>query len=635
MNRDDFGLEVAIFAVAAVVVVGLGAVWAGANLAALVFGSHDTLGVGLDAAARAVPKLVSRPGYPSAAWPVPVRGRLPGAVGYWAATVPVVLAAVAALAVAAALAGRRRVGFERRRRMGLDPECRFARGRDIAPLWVRGPTPNRMILGRVGGRLVATEDRHLPLDHLPRWFRRRAEARRGDRGAVVVLGPTRCGKTTALAVPAILEWEGPVIALSVKSDLMGSTMRARQRRGDVRVFDPADATWEATSAWSPLRAANTLTGAKKAAKALANAVDWSSSSGDMAFWVSSAEDLLAPLFFVAANNDLGMAYVVSWVLTMDRPEPTGEMGTVATLADVLLLHADPATASDARQAKEMLEATWGLEFRQLSSVYVTAKAMVSAWNDPTVVRSAAGEPIDLDWLLEDGPLPDGRRGANTLFMCAPLHEAQRLAPVLGGLLGDLFEQAYEKVGKDNAPIGPVLVIVDEAGNWPLRNLQGLASTCAGIGLLLVLIYQSKAQIDAVYGRQADTILSNCLTKVFFAGLSDESTLKYAEALLGSEHVRQRQVSVDVAGVGGGRRSISESAARTELMPMALLRQVRPGEALLLHNTLPPAHLIGRYFFRDRRLNHEATGTSPPHGLRRLMRSRHRDDGQTAEEAAAA
>ncbi|MDP9388548.1 MAG: type IV secretory system conjugative DNA transfer family protein [Actinomycetota bacterium] len=619
MNRDDAGLEVAILATAFVAVLGLAAVWAGANLAALVFGSHDTLGVGLGDAARAVPGLFSRPGNPAAAWPLAVRERLPGPVGYWVCTVPVVALAVAGLGVVAMLANRRRVGFERRTRMGLEPECRFARGRDMAPLWVRSPTPNRMILGRVGGRLVATEDRGLDLDHLPWWARRRAEARRGDRGAVVVLGPTRCGKTTALAVPAILEWDGPVIALSVKSDLMGSTIQARRRRGDVKVFDPADATWETSSAWSPLRAANTLTGAKKAARALANAVDWSSSSGDMAFWVSSAEDLLAPLFFVAANNDLGMAYVVSWVLTMDRPSPTGELSVAATLVETLTHHVDPAVAADARQAKEMLEATWGLEFRQLSSVYVTAKAMVSAWNDPMVVRSAAGEPLDLDWLLEDTRLPDGGRRANTLFMCAPLHEAQRLAPVLGGLLGDLFEQAYEKVGKDNKAIGPVLVIVDEAGNWPLRNLQGLASTCAGIGLLLVLIYQSKAQIDAVYGRQADTVLSNCLTKVFFAGLSDESTLKYAEALLGSEHVRQRQVSVDVAGVGGGRRSVSESAARTELMPMALLRQVRPGEALLLHNTLPPAHLIGRYFFRDPRLHLEATGTSPPGRFARLRR----------------
>jgi type IV secretion system protein VirD4 len=637
MTRDDTGFEFAVLAVAGVVGLGLAAVWAGANAAALAFGSHQALGAGLEEAARAVPALVSRPGAPAEAWPPTVRGDLPGPVAYWACTVPVLLVAVAGLVAAAVLAGRRRVGFERRRRMGLEPECRFARGRDLAPLWVRGPTPHRMILGRVGGRLVATEDRRLPLDHLPRWARRRAEARRGDRGAVVVLGPTRCGKTTALAVPAILEWDGPVIALSVKSDLMGSTIRSRKRRGEVKVFDPADATWEKTTAWSPLRAAHTLTGAKKAAKALANAVDWTASSGDMAFWVSSAEDLLAPLFFTAANNGLGMAYVVSWVLTMDRPSPERDQSVVNTLLETLCHQEDPRLADDARQAREMLWATWGLEFRQLSSVYVTAKAMVSAWNDPTVARSSAGDPVDLDWLLDDSPLTDGQPRANTLFMCAPLHEAQRLAPVLGGLLGDLIEQAYEKVGKDNRPIGPVLVIVDEAGNWPLRNLQGLASTCAGIGLLLVLVYQSKAQIDAVYGRQADTVLSNCLTKVFFAGLSDESTLKYAEALLGSEHVRQRQVSVDIAGYGGGRRSVSESAARTELMPMALLRQVRPGEALLLHNTLPPAHLIGRYFFRDPRLNQEAEGTTRTrrwHRRGRMADAAATKDLPTVEEAAA-
>ena len=33
--------------------------------------------------------------------------------------------------------------------------------------------------------------------------------------------------------------------------------------------------------------------------------------------------------------------------------------------------------------------------------------------------------------------------------------------------------------------------------------------------------------------------------------------------------------------------------------MSLLRQVRDGEALLIHNTLPPAHLIGRYWFEQR------------------------------------
>jgi type IV secretion system protein VirD4 len=43
------------------------------------------------------------------------------------------------------------------------------------------------------------------------------------------------------------------------------------------------------------------------------------------------------------------------------------------------------------------------------------------------------------------------------------------------------------------------MVVDEAGNMPLAWLPEVAATCAGIGILLVTIWQSKAQLDAAYG----------------------------------------------------------------------------------------------------------------------------------------
>ncbi len=607
MPKDNVVSEIVALALGLAAGTVIALVWLGAMFSALVFGTHQTLGVGPKAAATALPHLFEDAGAPAKAWPPPAFQRLPGPVACWAST-GLVAVVVLPLAVAVVLAVTRRrqsVGLARRRRMGLDPELRFAKAADVAPLWVKGPTPNRVILGRVGRHLVATEDRRAEL-MVPRWRRRRAGERRGDRGAVVVLGPTRCGKTTALAVPAILEWQGPVVALSVKSDLMGSTLRARRRVGEVKVFDPADATRQTTCAWSPLRGSQTLSGAKKAARALANATDWSASStGDMAFWVAGAEDLLAPLLFVAAACDMGMGSVVSWVLSMDRPEHPDAECTVSALAKTLAQNRNARAVADASAALEMLTATWGLEFRQLSSVYVTAKAMISPWQDPTVLQSTRGTPVDLEWLLDARDL-NGAPRANTLYLCAPLHEAKRLAPVLGGLLGDLLGQAYERVGKNNKPLRTVLVIVDEAGNWPLTNLPELASTCAGIGIQLVLVYQSKAQIDASYRDESDTVIANCLTKVFFAGLSDESTLRYAEGLLGAEHVIAQQRTIDVGRLGGG-MSVTESAVGTELLPMALLRQVRPGEALLVHNTLPPAHLLGRYWFRDPSLRALAAG----------------------------
>src|SRR5436853_354640 len=93
---------------------------------------------------------------------------------------------------------------------------RAAVGRGLAP----GPG------GGAGGRvspgrpLWATESRH----------------------SVCVLGPTQTNKTTGFAVPAILEWQGPVLATSVKDDLVANTLGWRAGRGTVWLYDPTAAT---------------------------------------------------------------------------------------------------------------------------------------------------------------------------------------------------------------------------------------------------------------------------------------------------------------------------------------------------------------------------------------------------------
>ena len=56
--------------------------------------------------------------------------------------------------------------------------------------------------------------------------------------SLVVVGPTQSGKTTSLAVPAILGWRGPVLAASVKSDLLRHTLGTRRRQGRVWCIDP-------------------------------------------------------------------------------------------------------------------------------------------------------------------------------------------------------------------------------------------------------------------------------------------------------------------------------------------------------------------------------------------------------------
>ena len=64
-----------------------------------------------------------------------------------------------------------------------------------------------------------------------------------ERQSLLVIGATQTGKTTGLAVPAILEAdEFAVIAISVKDDLVSDTIGWRSRlAGCHYVFDPTNA----------------------------------------------------------------------------------------------------------------------------------------------------------------------------------------------------------------------------------------------------------------------------------------------------------------------------------------------------------------------------------------------------------
>ncbi|HTT94834.1 MAG TPA: type IV secretory system conjugative DNA transfer family protein [Solirubrobacterales bacterium] len=85
---------------------------------------------------------------------------------------------------------------------------------------VRRPQPGRLTLGRYGRSLLAA----------------------GERQSVIVVAPTQSHKTTGLAIPALLEWEGPVLATSVKTDLLLDTLAHRESKGKVMIFDPARTT---------------------------------------------------------------------------------------------------------------------------------------------------------------------------------------------------------------------------------------------------------------------------------------------------------------------------------------------------------------------------------------------------------
>src|SRR4029077_12879390 len=119
---------------------------------------------------------------------------------------------------------------------------------------------------------------------------------------------------------AILDWPGPVLAASVKVDLLRDTQVVRSRRGRVWPIDPAGCTGAVGDEWWPLGDCAHWRQACAPTIDLCQAARADGTTADGEFWYATSAKLLAPLFHAAALDRRSMADVVRWVDTQEVGE---------------------------------------------------------------------------------------------------------------------------------------------------------------------------------------------------------------------------------------------------------------------------------------------------------------------------
>jgi len=312
--------------------------------------------------------------------------------------------------------------------------------------------------------------------------------------AVLLLGPPRSGKTTAVMIPALLPHTGPAVSTSTKPDVARATRRIRSRDGQTWVFDPTGAGHSAGSIplrWSPIQSALTWDGALLIARAMTSNIGVGTS--DRSHWANRAQAPLAPLLHAAAVHDKDMEAVVAWVLGHDL-EPAG-----------ILLEDERCS----RLAFNTLLGLHNTEDRERSSIFSAAADALQAYTSETALKAARDPNFDPAGFV---------RSADTIYIHAPAEEQAAVAPIVCGLLAEIRRQTYRAHSTGQLSGGGMLFALDEVANIaPLEELPQIASEGGGQGLILLAALQDLSQARRRWGAQADGFLTLFGTKLIPPG----------------------------------------------------------------------------------------------------------------------
>ncbi|HZT66781.1 MAG TPA: type IV secretory system conjugative DNA transfer family protein [Acidimicrobiales bacterium] len=385
--------------------------------------------------------------------------------------------------------------------------------------------------------------------------------------ALLVLGPPRSGKTSAVVVPNVLAAEGPVVSTSTKPDVLAATWRARRKVGRCWVFDPTGSAklgqfegGVTELRWSPVTAAHDWDRAVSTARAMVGAARPSPTPAEQ-HWTERAGALLAPLLHAAALTGGSVSDLATWVDRHDlRPALDG-------------LRAAPGSSP---RAVDLIEGIARTDEREASSIWSTASGVLAAYRSGAALASATRPNFDADHFVGT---------ADTVYVCAPASEQATVGTLVAGLLEAVRDARYRLEAE--AAGGPAVVLaLDEAANIaPLPELPSVVSEGGGQGVLTLACFQDLSQARWRWGRRAEGFLTLFGAKLVLPGVSDPATLDALSTVAGDEEVDIRSRTS-----AGWRRpgSTTWSTRSQRRLPPDVVRRGRPGSALLVEGAAEPA-----------------------------------------------
>ena len=358
---------------------------------------------------------------------------------------------------------------------------------------------------------------------------------------MLVIAGTRMGKTSSIALPALLTAPGAVVATSNKPDVYDLTKEYRREKGKVWIFDPQNVTRDGTNFWwNPLSRVSDVPTAQKLTGWLTTGAGISDTANQAnKYFQDEGERVLACLILAAALGGGDLKHVYDWLKDIQSPIP------------VMILkehgHEEPAADIEAIQSMESRQRDGVIGFARQPVALLAHQGFAQFATPENRVRFGLSDAglVTQEYVpgyhekdLEEFDLGKFAESHDALYALS-LEGKGSAAGLTTALCGEVFERAVEAASSHGGRLPvPMVAVLDEACNvCKLGELPQVYSHWGSRGLIPMTIVQSPAQAKGVWGAEGWDALKSAASVVYYGGaVFDEAYLGELSKMIGEHEV---------------------------------------------------------------------------------------------------
>ncbi|HUA79274.1 MAG TPA: type IV secretory system conjugative DNA transfer family protein, partial [Dyella sp.] len=385
---------------------------------------------------------------------------------------------------------------------------------------------------------------------------------------IMVVAPTRSGKSTGIAIPVLMTYGHSIVVLDLKGELyrITSGWRAQHLGQKIFVFAPYDAT-RRTHRFNPFTTMSTNPALRLGELQTMAAILYPDSNSKDPFWINQARNAFVAFasymferwdqLVIAAQKE-NIRLDVNKHLLFPSFQRIFKLSTgpgyknTKAMVDAYLSHPDYAFLSD--EPRTAFASLASLAEQTFSSVIGSMQEPLQQFLSPILAGATNATDFDVAML---------RRQRMTLYVVVPPEKLGEASKLLNIFFSTAIGQNLRQAPQDDPTIkNQMLLLLDEfTAMGRIDVLSKNISLIAGYWIRCVTIIQSLSQLDSVYGEHdARNIVTNHSVVVAFTPREQRDAEEYSRQM-GDTTERRRNKTIG----SDGRPSYTHSEERRPLM----------------------------------------------------------------------